>query len=279
MEDCYLAKATERMFLPLLQTAFPEIIDYWLPWEGVFHNIVVVSIDKEYAGHAQKVMYGLWGQGQMSFCKAIVVVDKDVDLKNPPAIMRRLLESFDARSDITLAKGVLDVLDHSSPTANFGNKIGIDLTVRFVGEPERKATEQPESNGLPTDRDLLESIRRQISGIGGVRQISDPDGARERPVPLNRVLCLNIERDAQLTKKKCAQLLLGMPVLTPYAIMVLYDAEVDLADKSLLLWKLFNNVDPGRDLHLQNHRLVIDACKKGVADGHVREWPDELRID
>jgi 4-hydroxy-3-polyprenylbenzoate decarboxylase len=279
MEDCYLAKATERMFLPLLQTAFPEIIDYWLPWEGVFHNIVVVSIDKEYAGHAQKVMYGLWGQGQMSFCKAIVVVDKDVDLKNPPAIMRRLLESFDARSDITLAKGVLDVLDHSSPTANFGNKIGIDLTVRFVGEPERKATEQPESNGLPTDRDLLESIRRQISGIGGVRQISDPDGARERPVPLNRVLCLNIERDAQLTKKKCAQLLLGMPVLTPYAIMVLYDAEVDLADKSLLLWKLFNNVDPGRDLHLQNHRLVIDACKKGVADGHVREWPDELRFD
>jgi 4-hydroxy-3-polyprenylbenzoate decarboxylase len=238
-----------------------------------------VSIDKEYSGHAQKVMYGLWGQGQMSFCKAIVVVDKDVDLKNPSAIMRRLLESFDARSDITLAKGVLDVLDHSSPTANFGNKIGIDLTERFAGEPKRQVTEQPKSNGLPTERDLLEGIRRQIYGIAGVRQISDPDGARERPVLRNQVLCLNIEREARLTGKKCAQILLDMPVLTPYAIIVLYDAGVDLADKSLLLWKLFNNVDPGRDLYFQNHRLVIDACKKGLADGHVREWPDELSFD
>ena len=164
--------------------------------------------------------------------------------------MRRLLESFDARSDITLAKGVLDVLDHSSPTANFGNKIGIDITERFAGEPERKVTEQPEPNGLPTERDLLESIRRQISGIAGVRQISDLDGTREKPVLRNRVLCLNIERKAQLTGKKCAQILLDLPVLPPYAIIVLYDAAVDLADKSLLLWKLFNNVDPGRDLHL-----------------------------
>jgi 4-hydroxy-3-polyprenylbenzoate decarboxylase len=70
-----------------------------------------------------------------------------------------------------------------------------------------------------------------------------------------------------------------MPVLTPYTIIALYDAGVDLTDGSLLLWKLFNNVDPGRDLYLQNHRLVIDACKKGVADGHVREWPDELSFD
>ena len=112
-----------------------------------------------------------------------------------------------------------------------------------------------------------------------MRQISDLDGARERPVLRNRVLCLNIERDAQLTGKKWAQILLDLPVLTPYAIIVLYDAGVDLADGSLLLWKMFNNVDPGRDLHLQHHRLVIDACKKGLADGHVREWPDELSFD
>jgi 4-hydroxy-3-polyprenylbenzoate decarboxylase len=208
-----------------------------------------------------------------------VVVDKDVDLKNPSAIMRRLLDSFDARSDITLAKGVLDVLDHSSPTANFGNKIGIDLTERFAGEPERKVTVQPEPIGLPTEHDLLERIRRQITGIIGVRQISDLEGAREKPVLHNRVLCLTIERQARPTLKKCARILLDTPVLTPYAIIVLYDAGIDLADGSLLLWKLFNNVDPGRDLYLQNHRLVIDACKKGVADGHVREWPDELSFD
>jgi 4-hydroxy-3-polyprenylbenzoate decarboxylase len=140
-------------------------------------------------------------------------------------------------------------------------------------------TERPEPNGLPTERELLESIRKQISGIAGVRQISDLVGTRDRPVLRNRVLCLNIEREARLTGKRCAQILLDIPVLTPYTIIVLYDAAVDLSDGSLLLWKLFNNVDPGRDLHLQNHRLVIDACKKGIADGHVREWPDELSFD
>ncbi len=279
MEDCYLAKATERLFLPLLQAAFPEIIDYWLPWEGVFHNIVVVSIDKEYTGHAQKVMYGLWGQGQMSFCKAILVVDMNVDLKNPSAIMQRLLESFDARSDITLAKGVLDVLDHSSPTANFGNKIGIDLTLRLAGEPERKVPERLDSSNLPTEHELLERIRRQIAGITGLRWMSDGAGAREGPVLRNRVLCLNVERDVQPTGKQWAEILLDFPALTPYSIIVLYDAGLDLADNSLLLWKMFNNVDPGRDLHLQNQRMVIDACKKGVADGHAREWPDELGFD
>ena len=75
MEDCYMAKATERIFLPMLRTVFPEIHDYFLPWEGVFHNIVIVSAQKEYPAHAQRLMSGLWGQGQMSFCKAIVVVD------------------------------------------------------------------------------------------------------------------------------------------------------------------------------------------------------------
>jgi len=137
MEDCYLAKATERLFLPLLQTVFPEITDYWLPWEGVFHNIVIVSIRKEYPRHAQKVISGLWGQGQMSFCKAIIVVDETVDPKDPDQVMRQLVDNFDLSTDIMNAQGILDVLDHSSPFANFGNKIGIDLTGRISGEPLR----------------------------------------------------------------------------------------------------------------------------------------------
>jgi len=99
------------MFLPLLQMVMPEVRDYWLPWEGVFHNIVVVSIHKAYAGHAQKVMSGLWGQGQMSFCKAIVVVDADIDPADPQAVREQLMTRFDPREDITLTRGVLDVLD------------------------------------------------------------------------------------------------------------------------------------------------------------------------
>ncbi|MEW5721913.1 MAG: menaquinone biosynthesis decarboxylase, partial [Thermodesulfobacteriota bacterium] len=89
MEDCYLGLATERLFRPLIQAAFPEIVDYRLPWAGVFHNLVLVSIDKRYPGQAQKVMHGLWGQGQMSLAKSIVVVDGDVDLGTPGRVMEK----------------------------------------------------------------------------------------------------------------------------------------------------------------------------------------------
>jgi 4-hydroxy-3-polyprenylbenzoate decarboxylase len=273
MEDCYLAKATERMFLPLLQTAFPEIMDYWLPWEGVFHNIVVVSIDKEYAGHAQKVMHGLWGQGQMSFCKAIVIVDRDVNLKNPRSIMQKLQDNFDCSTDMTLTQGVLDVLDHSSTTPNFGSKIGVDLTTRFPGEPPRKRSADHLNNNLPEDRLLLTQIQEQSSAIKDVRIISD------RKSQKNRIICINIERDSTTKSKTLADILFSIPELLPIHIFILYDSDIDLSDNSLLLWKIFNNVDPGRDLHIKKQRLVIDACKKGPIDGHDREWPDELVFD
>jgi 4-hydroxy-3-polyprenylbenzoate decarboxylase len=273
MEDCYLAKATERMFLPLLQAAFPEIIDYWLPWEGVFHNIVVVSIDKEFAGHAQKVMHGLWGQGQMSFCKAILIVDRDVNLKDPRAIIERLLGKFDGTTDITLTRGVLDVLDHSSATPNFGSKIGIDLSERFPGEPPRQSPPGDHHDGFPEDRILLSQVRERLVGVNQVRTISARRPAR------NRIVCLAVRRDPATTASGLADALIDLTVLRPFSILVLYDPEIDLGDNSLLLWKIFNNVDPGRDLHLRTQRMVIDARKKGPADGHAREWPDELTFD
>lgn len=273
MEDCYLAKATERMFLPLLQAAFPEIIDYWLPWEGVFHNIVVVSIDKEFAGHAQKVMHGLWGQGQMSFCKAILVVDRDVDLKDPQAIIERLLDKFDVSTDITLTRGVLDVLDHSSATPNFGSKIGIDLSERFPGEPPRHFAPGDRYNGFPEDPILLSQVREHLAGINQIRVITGRRPSR------NRIVCLSIQRDSTTTATGLAGALIDLAVLRPFNLIVLYDPEIDLGDNSLLLWKMFNNVDPGRDLHIRTQRMVIDARKKGPADGHEREWPDELTFD
>ena len=138
MEDCYMAKATERIFLPMLRSVMPEIRDYFLPWEGVFHNIVVVSIDKEYPAHAQKLVSGLWGQGQMSFCKAIVVVDEDVDPSNSAQVWQKFLDNFDASEDVFLSSGVLDALDHSAPQPLRGAKIGIDLTRRIEGETPRK---------------------------------------------------------------------------------------------------------------------------------------------
>jgi len=273
MEDCYLAKATERLFLPLLQTVFPEIMDYWLPWEGVFHNIVIVSIKKEYPRHAQKVISGLWGQGQMSFCKAILVVDETVDPKNPDQVMQRLVDNFDLTTDIVNAQGILDVLDHSSPYANFGNKIGIDLTDRISGEPLRNSflpISMPEK--LNEDA-LLSGIQADCEGVLSLR-ILKGDTVRR-----NRILVLKVQKAAGLSGSYFAERLLNADILMPFNLILFYDSNVDIRDNSFILWKLFNNVDPGRDVTLRQGRCVIDACKKGPEEGHDREWPDELSFD
>ena len=273
MEDCYLAKATERLFLPLLQTVFPEIMDYWLPWEGVFHNIVIVSIKKEYPRHAQKVISGLWGQGQMSFCKAIIVVDETVDPKNPIQVMQRLVDNFDLTTDIVNAQGILDVLDHSSPFANFGNKIGIDLTDRIIGEPLRNPF-QPVSMPEKFNEDaLLSGIQAACKGVLSLRILRD-DTARR-----NRILVLKVRKAAGLSGSYFAEQLLDADILQPFNLILFYDSNVDILDNSFILWKLFNNVDPGRDVILRQGRSVIDACKKGPEEGHDREWPDELSFD
>jgi 4-hydroxy-3-polyprenylbenzoate decarboxylase len=273
MEDCYLAKATERLFLPLLQTVFPEIMDYWLPWEGVFHNIVIVSIKKEYPRHAQKVISGLWGQGQMSFCKAILVVDETVDPKNPDQIMQRLVDNFDLTTDIVNAQGILDVLDHSSPFANFGNKIGIDLTDRVGGEPLRNPF-LPVSMPEKFNEDaLLSGIQADCEGVLSLR-ILKGDTVRR-----NRILVLKVQKAAGLSGSYFAEKLLNADILQPFNLILFYDSNVDILDNSFILWKLFNNVDPGRDVTLRLERCVIDACKKGTEEGHDREWPDELSFE
>jgi 4-hydroxy-3-polyprenylbenzoate decarboxylase len=278
MEDCYLAKATERLFLPLLQAAFPEIVDYWLPWEGVFHNIVVVAIDKQYPLHAQKVMSGLWGQGQMSFCKAIVVVDREVDPKDAPAVMGRLREVFDPASDLTLTQGVLDVLDHSSPTPNFGSKVGVDLTRRLPGEPPRRAPEAAAAPLTAAPERLGAFLRERVDGVVGAR-IDPPQGAAQGDALRQRILLVGVAKPGDRSGAAYAECLLGLPELAAFRLIVLYDAAIDLADASLTLWKLFNNTDPGRDLHFRGGRCVVDACRKDASDGHHREWPDELAFD
>jgi 4-hydroxy-3-polyprenylbenzoate decarboxylase len=275
MEDCYLAKATERLFLPMLQSVMPEIKNYWFPWEGVFHNIVVVSSEKEYPGHAHKLMSGLWGQGQMSFCKAIVVVDEDVDPSDAGAVTEALVHRFDLEEDMVLAKGVLDVLDHSAPSANFGAKIGIDLTRRFPGETERPIFQI--SLKKPSDSEIETALNSGKINITGYRVLFPELCGKQ--APRNRFLGLTAEKRPDLGGRKIAESLLANEGLDYFNIFILYDKDLDIRDDSLLLWKLFNNVDPSRDIARSNGRAVIDACKKGPMDGHWREWPEDLSFD
>ncbi len=134
MEDCYMAKATERIFLPLLQQIIPEIIDINMPFEGVFHNCVIVSIKKTFPMQARKVMHALWGLGQMMNVKTIIVVDSHVDVQNIREVAWRAFNNVDAERDLEIVHGPLDVLDHSSPFAKFGAKLGIDATKTWKEE-------------------------------------------------------------------------------------------------------------------------------------------------
>ncbi len=133
-EDCYLGKATERLFLPLLQLICPEIIDMNLPWDGVFHNCALIKIDKQYAGHAQKVMNTVWGTGQMAWTKFIIVFDKEVDVHNYNEVAMYAFANTDPQRDMIFTKGPLDILDHSAPIMGYGSKVGIDATRKWADE-------------------------------------------------------------------------------------------------------------------------------------------------
>lgn len=275
MEDCYLAKATERLFLPMLQTVFPEIIDYHFPWEGVFHNIVIVAIHKAYAGHAQKIISGLWGQGQMSFCKTIVIVDKEIKPEDNQAVMNTLLTRMDVFTDITITKGVLDVLDHASPFPNFGSKLGVDLTRRFKDEPPRQKIDAlSPACEYETVKDRL--LANTSDAIDCQALTPQPAFKQNRR---NSILGVLIQKDHQRNTNAIANTILNLKELGNHTIFILFDKDIDLKDNALMLWKLFNNVDPERDLTFLNGRVVIDATVKGPADGHQREWPEPLTFD
>ncbi len=134
MEDCFLGKATERIFLPLLKLQMPEIVDMNLPLEGVFHNCVIVSIRKRYPGHARKVMHAMWGMGQMMFTKMIIVVDENVNPHDLSTVAWKVFNNIDAKRDVVIVDGPLDALDHASPLRHYGHKMGIDATKKWVEE-------------------------------------------------------------------------------------------------------------------------------------------------
>jgi len=162
MEDCYMAKVTERIFLPVLKFLLPEIVDINLPLEGVFHNCVLVSIKKSYPGHAQKVMNALWGIGQMMFAKFIVVVDEQVDVQNVSEVMWKVFNNVDPKRDLLIVEGPLDVLDHSAPRPLFGAKMGIDATKKWPSEGH--AREWP--NDIVMDRKTKEMVTKKWKEYG-----------------------------------------------------------------------------------------------------------------
>jgi 4-hydroxy-3-polyprenylbenzoate decarboxylase len=156
MEDCYMAKATERIFLPVIKMIVPELVDMELPIEGVFHNCALISIDKKFPGQAKKVIHALWGLGQMSSTKFIAVFDKDIDLCDSSTVLWKLLNNVDPKRDLIISEGPLDALDHSAPYPNFGGKMGIDAT--------RKTKEEGMGRSWPEEIKMSDDIVRKVTG-------------------------------------------------------------------------------------------------------------------
>ncbi|MFB3917651.1 MAG: UbiD family decarboxylase [Terriglobales bacterium] len=134
MEDAWMGKAVERIFLPLMKVTLPEIVDVNLPVEGVFHNLMIVSIKKSYPGHARKVMSGIWAMGQAMFTKCVVVVDEDCDVQDLRQVVLRVFNNIDPERDIQFTLGPVDSLDHASRLPDFGSKMGIDATRKWPSE-------------------------------------------------------------------------------------------------------------------------------------------------
>jgi 4-hydroxy-3-polyprenylbenzoate decarboxylase len=157
MEDFYLGHATERIFLPLLRLTVPEIVDYHMPAEGIFHNLVFVSIDKQYPGQAYKVMNALWGQGLMSLAKVLVVVDRDVNVRDPQEAWWVALNNIDPERDTRFTMGPVDVLDHASRAFTYGSKMGIDAT--------RKWPEEGFTRNWPRVIEMNDDTKRRVDAM------------------------------------------------------------------------------------------------------------------
>ncbi len=158
MEDAYLGKATERIFLPLIKAQIPEIVDMNLPVEAVFHNLCIVSIKKRYPGHAKKIMFALWGMGQMMFAKTIIVLDDDVNVQDLKEVLWAATTRFDPAKDVTIIdRAPTDTLDHASPISNLGSKMGIDAT--------RKDADEGFNREWPEALKMDESIKKRIDSL------------------------------------------------------------------------------------------------------------------
>ncbi|HEX3769753.1 MAG TPA: menaquinone biosynthesis decarboxylase [Polyangiaceae bacterium] len=203
MEDAWLGKATERIFLPMLRLLFPEVVDMNLPVEGAFHNLVLLSIKKQYPFHASRIAHGLWGAGQMTFSKVICVFDDDVDVQDLGQVAWRLLANLDPRRDMAFVDGPIDQLDHGANQALWGSKVCIDATRKWREEGYARVWPEPcrmradvaarvdamwSELGIPTP-----PSRSSANGTNGARHPREGRAAAEAVGAVARVL--DVARD------------------------------------------------------------------------------------
>lgn len=275
-EDAWLGKATERIFLaPIKMTMVPEILDMDMPVEGVFHNLVITKIQKDYAGQGQKVMNAMWGAGQMMFNKILVLADETVKIQDYETLARTVFANLNPATDVAFASGPMDVLDHSCSKLGFGGKMCMDGT--------RKAEEETAEGyywtPLPASMPVAE-LRAQFPEI---HQVNDRLLAKQIPC-----LIISVEKNRKGHLRQLHQQLCAHPALSSVKMILYVEHTVEALDLATALWRFCNNLDPKRDQFLYEAEtahgrfacLGLDGTRKTKElDNFQRDWPNIIVAD
>lgn len=287
-EDAWLGKATERIFLaPIKMTLVPEIVDMELPVEGVFHNLTIVKIRKEYPGQAQKVTNAMWGAGQMMFNKMLVVVDEDINIQDYAAVARAIGENVDPQLDIFFTQGPMDVLDHSCSRLAFGGKMCIDATRKLKEEQRtlqsgiiRSALIDSTSDDITTwSAALKESIRLLYPEIVNMNTALLAIGIS--------VVFIAVKKNRKNHLRELSEKLFRETAMKEVKFIIYVESTVDVHDLPSVVWRWSNNLDPKRDSfiipaldeHLISHIAFDGTRKTKQYDGFDREWPNIICMD
>ncbi|MEA3288882.1 MAG: menaquinone biosynthesis decarboxylase [Campylobacterota bacterium] len=255
LEDKYMGHATERIFLPLLQTTAPDLIDYYMPENGVFHNLILAKIKTLYPGHAQQIMHAFWGVGQMSFVKHAIFVDENAPELSDLEVIPYILNRFNIE-EMLISKGVVDALDHSSNKFAVGGKLGIDCTGDEIDELGIE---------LLDDSTLLHKMQDICNDISELKQYYTDT---KNPITIIKV-------DKTRSQKYLFEEL--KPLFNHIKILVIVDNKNNQLDNPyMLVWRVVNNIDSNRDIFIEGNTLGVDATNKNTHDNFQRRWPDDV---
>jgi len=254
LEDKYMGWATERIFLPMLKPMAPDLIDYYMPENGVFHNLILGKMKTLYKGHAQQFMHAFWGVGQMSFVKHAIFVNENApELEDNIAITEHILNRLTPEK-ILITQGIIDALDHTANESLVGGKLGIDATGNEV------------ENGIQTpldDATLLQKFQEIDNNILECQQYFTHTKNPICMITVNKTKSVmsNIEKVYTLQEH--------------IKVLIIVDKKNnDIEEPYMLLWRVVNNIDAGRDI-VTKPFIVIDGTNKSEVDGFTREWPGD----
>ncbi|MFA6761101.1 MAG: menaquinone biosynthesis decarboxylase [Sulfuricurvum sp.] len=257
LEDKYMGWATGRIFAPLLKTTAPDLLEYHMPENGVFHNLIIAKMKPLYKGHAKQFMHAFWGVGQMSFVKHAIFLDENAPkLDNDEVVAKYILDRFSPKS-LFISEGVIDALDHASSQTLVGGKLGIDVTQNAKIEPPQ----------LLGDEELFARVKELLPEARSLHQHSIRSA---NPIT---VIAIKKSRSA----RECFDALVP---LAPHLRIVAFvdERRNDVYNAYMTLWRVSNNIDATRDIWVSALMVGVDGTTKSAIDGYHREWPKDVDV-